>query len=108
MRKIQKGTSTKAASFSKSSVSFDITPILDQSPLYLNIEILLHEKDRYNEKKKKKKSKKIEESIPSIDESQPKHGHNRASKNWVRDFQWENGRFLLGPRFIRQISLLGH
>lgn len=36
MRKKQNGTTRKAAALSKSSFSFDITPILDQSPLYLN------------------------------------------------------------------------
>lgn len=37
MRKIHKGTTKKAAAFTKSSVSFEITLILDQSPLYLKI-----------------------------------------------------------------------
>lgn len=36
MRKIHRGDTTYAATFSKSSVSLEITPILDQSPLYLN------------------------------------------------------------------------
>lgn len=35
MRKMHKGIITKAAIFSKSSLSLEITPILDQSPLYL-------------------------------------------------------------------------
>jgi len=34
-RKIQRGTTRKAAIFNNSSVSLEITPILDQSPLYL-------------------------------------------------------------------------
>lgn len=35
--KMHKGMITKAAALSKSSTSFEITPILDQSPLYLYI-----------------------------------------------------------------------
>lgn len=46
--------------------------------------------------------------MPSIDESEPKHGNNRAGKNWVIDFQWENGFFLGGPEIIRQISFFSH
>jgi hypothetical protein len=65
MRKIQKGATAKAASFSKSSVSFDITPILDQSPLYLNIEIFLHEKDRFKFLMKKISKKTDEKAYPA-------------------------------------------
>jgi hypothetical protein len=45
MRKINKGTTIKAAkkkkidNYSKTLVSFDMTPILEQSPLYLKIKI---------------------------------------------------------------------
>lgn len=35
MRNKHKGTTINATTFSKSSLSLDITPILDQSPLYL-------------------------------------------------------------------------
>ena len=48
MRKRQRGTTKRAESFRKSSVSLEMTPILDQSPLYLNMEscifIYAHEK----------------------------------------------------------------
>ena len=48
MRKRQRGTTKRAESFRKSSVSLEMTPILDQSPLYLNMEscifIYMHEK----------------------------------------------------------------
>lgn len=39
--KKQKGTTANTAIFSKSSNSFEITPILDQSPLYLYFETLI-------------------------------------------------------------------
>lgn len=37
MRNKHEGTTRNAATFSKSSLSLEITPILDQSPLYLHI-----------------------------------------------------------------------
>lgn len=106
MRKIHKGTTTKAASFSKSSVSLDITPILDQSPLYLKVKIFSKWKKAESTSFRSKKFLKItKESIPSIDESQTEHCHNRASKNWVGHSQWENVFLLSRCWFLRQISL---
>lgn len=39
MKRRHNGTTTKAPNLSKSSVSLEIAPILDQSPLYLHIYI---------------------------------------------------------------------
>ena len=99
MRKIHKGTTIKAANFSKSLVSFDMTPILKQSPLYLSIKIfyMRWQIEIWNATKET-------ESILGIDKSQSEHNDNSPSKNWVGHSQWENV-FLLGTWILGQISL---
>ena len=105
MRKIHKGTTIKAANFSKSLVSFDMTPILEQSPLYLNIKIFYMRKNNDSHWQIEIwNATKETESILGIDKSQSEHNDNSPCKSWVGHSQWENV-FLLGPWILGQISL---
>ena len=88
MRKRQRGTTKRPESFRKSSVSLEMTPILDQSPLYLNMEscifIYMHEKlIIYKEEEEEEEEKDKGDEVPGIDESQSKHCNGGAGKDCV-------------------------
>lgn len=82
MAKMHRGTTTNAATLSRSSASFEITPILDQSPLYLSHPMFIRSTGTNDPMYLQREIKRGERImyVPSIYEPQPKDSKSRPSK----------------------------